>query len=132
MALEAIVLEEVLSDFYVRYLETDRDGYRHFYAAASPVREEWCYLADAVQLEELQVASRALLEDETTRAIFVRCSALMGIDWNEAGMVPLLQAQLENGTELMAKAPNATRADPEQLRTIRGSAVASAEQAQNN
>jgi hypothetical protein len=117
---ESLVAEELVADVSVRYVEIERDGKPWFYAAAAPVADEWCYLADADDLHELELGARAILGDETTRGILVRCAALMGIPWSEdLEIVPILDEQMRRGMELLVSAPGMAEADPEQLRRLR-------------
>lgn len=116
---ESVLDEEVIADVVVRYLEAERDGEPHFYAAGAPLDDEWCFLARAERLDELQIAARAIVEQPETFEIFRRCAALMGVAWTEGSMLPLLEAQDRNGRELMRKAPRTAQADVEALRRIR-------------
>jgi hypothetical protein len=111
--------ETRVADVLIRYIETEREGLSHFYAAGAPLTGEWCYLADAEFLPELEVAVAALLDNSETRGIFERTAALLGVPWNEGGMVTLLDAQLENGKMLLERAPDVATADPGLLRKLR-------------
>lgn len=119
---EYIAAEITIADVAVRFISIPERG---FVAAGSPVADEWCYLADSESLEELEAAVRVILEDETTRGIFVRCAALLGVVWS-GEMLPLLQAQEQAGLKLAADAPDTATADPEELRKIRRAAAADA------
>lgn len=116
-----VVGEASIADVEVRYLEIERDGEPWFYSAGAPVADEWCYIADARLLEELEPGTAAILIDAVTRGIFFRCAALLGIPWTD-DMVPLLDTQMHAGMELLARAPEMARRDPEELRRIRDSA----------
>lgn len=123
MAKERLAEEGSIADFEVRYLEVERMDGPHFYAAASPISDEWCYLAHTADLEELRQAAEILLGEQNTRAVVERCSALMGVPWQEGAMVPLLVRQEREGRRLMVRAPSTMDADPSELRKMREQAA---------
>lgn len=117
---EQLVGEETIADIAVRYLETEEG---HFFAAGSSISDEWCYVADATDVGELQLAVKAILGRNPTRSIFIRCTALMGCEWSEVEMVPLLVKQEQEGKRLMETAPATIEQDPAELRKIKAQAA---------
>lgn len=115
-----VVGEDQVADVAVRYLEIVREDAPYFYAAGAPIADEWCYLADADDLRELELGCGAILADEVTGGIFVRCAALLGFAWDEdLDVVALLDMQMHTGMELLAAAPRMAQASPEALRRLR-------------
>lgn len=112
--------------FEVRYLETEAGL---FFAAGSPGEEDgWVYLADSESLEELVSAVEALLSDGPATRVILAMAALLGVEWNDVEMVPLLAEQCERGKQLMRDAPNTVEQPRKTLRRIREQAAA----AENN
>lgn len=119
MVVEKVLGEDTFVDVVVRYIEFERDGEVHFWAAGAPLDDEWCFLARAEFLAELEIAARAIVEQVDTREIFLRMAALTGVPWNDGQMVPLLESQDRGARELMRKAPGVAEADIDELRRTR-------------